>query len=269
MRILTTTWMIQISSPIHRIGKRNETLAACRGRFNMSLASDTSLTSSVLIVEDDVALANLIHEYLTKNDFRVDVVHDGLVAVDRILAERFDCVILDLNLPGLDGMDVCQRVRHQFSGAILMLTARGSEGEEVVGLENGADDYLTKPLQPVRLVARIRALLRRTKSVEVNRHIKIGQLLINTLNRTVTLDDRDVRLTTSEFDLLCLLATRAGETVARSELHEQLRGIPYDGLDRSIDLTIARIRKKLRDPARQAKFIQSVHATGYRLMVDQ
>lgn len=235
----------------------------------MPPSANSTMNSSVLIVEDDVTLANLIEEYLTKNDFRVDVVHDGLNAVERILGQSFDCVILDLNLPGLDGLEVCKRIRNSFAGAILMLTARGSEGDEVIGLENGADDYLAKPLQPMRLVARIRALLRRTKATSDQRRLEVGMLLIDSSDRTVLLGDRDVRLTTSEFDLLFLLAARAGEAVTRSELHQQLRGIPYDGQDRSIDLTIARIRRKLRDPARQSKFIQSVHAIGYRLLVDQ
>lgn len=230
---------------------------------------DPIVKASVLLVEDDVALAGLLKEYLGKKEFEVAIEVDGLAAVERILGGSFDCVILDITLPGIDGLEVCRRVRDTYFGPVLMLTARGTEADEVLGLETGADDYLAKPMQPLVLVARLRALLRRSRITQHRQdRIEVGSLIIDATARAVSLGDRNIRFTTSEYDLLFLLAQRPGEVLSRAELHEQLRGIAYDGLDRSIDLTVARIRKKLGDTARNAKHIQSVHGVGYRLATD-
>ena len=227
------------------------------------------MKSTVLVVEDDMRLAKLIQEYLTKHEFMVSLESDGLAAVDKILRGGFDCVILDINLPSIDGLEVCRQIREHYLGPVLMLTARGTEADEVLGLETGADDYLAKPMQPRRLVARLNALLRRTRTTNYQQdQIQIGSLNIEVATRLVYVDGRALKLTASEFDLLYLIAQKPGQVCSRATLHEQLRDIPYDGLDRSIDLTIARIRKKLGDSARHPRFIQSIHGVGYKLAID-
>ena len=230
--------------------------------------------SKVLVVEDDSKLARLVQEYLEKEGLTVSIESRGDQAVERILHESPDCVILDIMLPGLDGLEVCKRLRPEYTGPILMLTARRDEVDEVVGLELGADDYLAKPVRPRVLLARIRALLRRASenADQATRNggsaIVVGDLVINPANRTVTLGRGHVDLTTSEFDLLRYLAERAGRVVMRQELFEHLKGIPYDGMDRSIDLTVTRLRKKLGDDAKPPRLIKSVRGSGYLMARD-
>jgi len=221
----------------------------------------------ILIVEDDAKLALLVQEYLQSNGFEVIIEPRGDRAPDRILTERPDLVILDLMLPGLDGLQVCREVRPRFPNPILMLTARGEEVDEVVGLELGADDYLAKPVRPRLLLARINALLRRLpQPAHGEGAIILGALTIEPANRRATLAGQELDLTTAEFDLLLYLARRAGEAVTREEIYRDLRGIEWDGLDRSIDLRVARLRRKLGDDGRNPQQIKSVRGTGYVLV---
>jgi len=182
-------------------------------------------------------------------------------------------------LPGLDGLSICKEVRPRYSGGILMLTARGEEVDEVVGLEVGADDYMAKPVKPRLLLARINTLLRRVPPGEAvpdaselrddpGQRIALGDLIVDAGRRTVTMGDRLVDLTTAEFDLLWLLAQNAGRVLSRERIYAELRGIAYDGLDRSIDLRIARLRKKLGDDGKQPHLIKSIRGTGYLLVAD-
>ncbi|MCA9513875.1 MAG: response regulator [Myxococcales bacterium] len=228
----------------------------------------------VLIVEDDPRLAELVREYLRENGFEVDIEPRGDVAVARIAETPPEVVILDLMLPGLDGLEVCRRVRPTFAGAILMLTARGDEIDEVVGLEIGADDYLAKPVRPRVLLARLNSLLRRRRPSgaddddagdDAPNALRIGALTIVPESRVARLDGEPLDLTTAEFDLLVLLASHAGEVLPRDEIYRELRGIEYDGLDRSIDLRVARLRKKLGDDAKQPRLLKSVRGIGYLL----
>ncbi len=229
----------------------------------------------ILLVEDDARLAGVIVEYLRAHELDAHVETRGDRAVERIVDEKPDLVILDIMLPGLDGFTVCRRVRRQYEGSILMMTARDDEVEEIVGLEIGADDYLVKPIQPRRLLSRIHALLRRGARAEAEpmsgdftvSSIVLGDLVVSPRSRSVRLAGENLELTTAEFDLLYLLASHAGEVVSRDRIYTVLRGIEYDGLDRSIDLRIARLRKKLGDDARQPTLIKSVRGTGY-LMAD-
>ena len=237
------------------------------------------MEARLLIVEDDAELARLVADYLAGAGFEVDVEGRGDRAVSRILAERPDLVVLDLMLPGEDGLSVCRRVRPAYRGAILMLTAQGDEVDEVVGLEMGADDYMAKPVRPRLLLARIRSLLRRTERktgttsggvepappVVPETGLRVGDLLVDPARREVELRGRPVALTTAEFDLLELLARHAGEVLTRPDIYRALRGIEYDGLDRSIDLRITRLRRKLGDDARQPTRIKSVRGVGYLL----
>lgn len=223
----------------------------------------------ILLVEDDKRLAKLIKEYLVQNDFKVKVEARGDLAEKRILDEKPDLVILDLMLPGRDGFSVCQSVRSQYKGPILILTAREDDIDQVAGLEMGADDYVKKPIEPRVLLARIRALFRRPHHpISSSKHppeeeLVFGGLRINHAGRTVVLDDKPVSLTTNEFDLLWLLATHNGQVLDRDTILSFIRGIEYDGLDRSVDVRISRLRKKLGDDSAKPYRIKTVWGRGY------
>ena len=235
---------------------------------------DFNQSTQILIVEDDERLADLTREYLTNNGLSVSVEHNGVVAVQRIKAEQPDLVILDLMLPGEDGLGVCRLVRPEYSGPIIMLTARTDELDQVVGLEVGADDYLCKPVTPRLLLARISAMLRRssklksasetaalTDSAEARHHF--GSLIIDNSMREAWLGDEDIELTSAEFDLLWLLASNAGRVLSREEIFSDLRGISYNGQDRSIDVRVSRIRSKIGDDPEHPRRIKTVRSRGY------
>lgn len=220
----------------------------------------------VLIVEDDERLATLTQDYLRKNGLDVAIETDGTVAIERIVSEQPDLVVLDVMLPGSDGLTVCREVRPHYSNPILMLTARTDDMDQVLGLEMGADDYVAKPVQPRVLLARIRALLRRSDSVpaeDVAHRLEFGDLVIDNGGRSVTLNDELVDFTSAEYDLLWLLASNAGKILSREDIFERLRGIEYDGQDRSIDVRISRIRPKIGDDPENPKRIKTVRSKGY------
>jgi len=232
---------------------------------------DTQETSRILIVEDDERLATLTREYLEGNGFEVDVEGDGNRAVDRILNEKPDLVILDVMLPGEDGLGVCRRVRPEFNGPILMLTARTDDMDQVVGLEMGADDYISKPVRPRVLLARVRALLRRVVNAgdhtelqsSDDSRLQFGNLVVDNAMREAWLGNESIDLTSAEFDLLWLLASNAGRVLTREEIFTALRGIEYDGQDRSIDVRVSRIRPKVGDDPMHPRRIKTVRSKGY------
>lgn len=222
----------------------------------------------LLLVEDDAELASMVAAFLSTEDFDVAIERRGDVAANRILSEDFDAVILDVNLPGMNGFAVCRLVRKAFRGPILIQTARGEEVDEVLGLEIGADDYLTKPLRPNILLARLRAHLRKATLLSIESGsqeiLQIGDLNIDLRSRTVQIGSQLIDTTTAEFDVLWFLAQRAGQVVSRKELFEAIHYTPFDGLDRSIDLRISRLRRKLGDDTAQ-RLIKSVRGSGYLL----
>ncbi|MDX9721254.1 MAG: response regulator [Myxococcota bacterium] len=226
----------------------------------------------ILVVEDDRKLAALVEEYLRENGYCVAVEERGDRAVERIVEEQPALVILDLMLPGLDGLSVCRQVRPRYAGLILMLTARGDEVDEIVGLELGADDYLAKPVRPRLLLARVQSLLRRSSHEAEGRagtesqSLALGRLHIEHSSRDVLLDGKRLHLTTAEYDLLWLLARHRGEVLTRDDIYRELRGIVYDGLDRSIDLRVTRLRRKLGDESKPNTIIKSVRGVGYLLV---
>jgi two-component system OmpR family response regulator/two-component system response regulator RstA len=224
----------------------------------------------ILLVEDDVPLASLISEYLRGHDFHVDVELRGDSGAQRILRDRPDLVILDVLLPGLNGMDVCRQVREQYAGLILMLTARDDDIDQIIGLELGADDYVKKPVEPRLLLARIRALLRRADppSTSDSKRLTFGAFGIDQAARRVTLNGASIELTTLEFDLLWTLASAAGTVLTREVIFASLRGIEYDGLDRSIDLGISRLRARLNDTTNPPTKIKTVRGKGYLFVRD-
>ncbi|SDH90417.1 response regulator [Pseudomonas panipatensis] len=221
----------------------------------------------VLIVEDDQRLAELTQDYLESNGLKVSVESDGAQAVARVLAERPDLVVLDLMLPGEDGLSICRRLRPDYDGPILMLTARTDDMDQVQGLEMGADDYVCKPVRPRLLLARIRALLRRSEGGEPapvsSKRLTFGKLVIDNAMREAWLDEATIELTGAEFDLLWLLASNAGRILSREEIFNALRGIEYDGQDRSIDVRISRIRPKIGDDPMHPRLIKTVRSKGY------
>jgi two-component system response regulator RstA len=226
----------------------------------------------ILIVEDDERLASLTREYLENNGLTVAVVEDGDTAIERIRNEQPDLVVLDVMLPGTDGLTVCRQVRDSYHNPILMLTARTDDMDQVLGLEMGADDYVPKPVKPRVLLARIRALLRRVEtdqqSAETESRLEFGNLVIDNASREVTLDGEAVDLTSAEYDLLWLLASNAGTVLSRETIFEQLRGIQYDGQDRSIDVRVSRIRPKVGDDPDNPRRIKTVRSKGYLFVRD-
>lgn len=223
----------------------------------------------ILIVEDDARLATLIVELLENEGYHVSQELRGDTAVSRILDEHPDLVLLDINLPGKNGFTVCREVRSQYQGMIMMLTARGDEVDEVVGLDIGADDYMAKPLAPQRLLARIRMLFRRNISPQNPTSVQTGPLKILPERREVLLDGQPIDMSSAEFDLLWLLARHIGEVVDRDQIFKDLRGHQYDGADRSIDLRISRLRRHLGDDPTRPRFIKTVHGEGYLLVNEQ
>ena len=247
------------------------------GRARQRLDEESPMEDAparILLVEDDERLSELVAEYLGEHGFEITQEFRGDTAVARILKDRPDLVILDLMLPGLDGLSVCRQIRPEYRGGVLMLTARGDEIDEVVGLELGADDYLAKPVKPRLLLARVQSILRRLARVadggaatgdDDDLRVIVGDLVIDPGARTVTLAGENIPLTTAEFELLLYLAQRAGEVVSREEIYRELRGIEYDGLDRSMDLRVARVRKKLGEDAEDPRILKSVRGVGYLL----
>lgn len=228
------------------------------------------IENTILLVEDDEELAQWTKEYLSNKGFAVTVTSSGKEAVQLIINHPPDLVLLDGMLPDLDGLDVCRQVRPDYHNPIIMLTARDEEIDEVLGLEVGADDYITKPVRARALLARIRGHLRRSQAVNNQTaepapvsQIQLNQLIIDKQNLSVTLRGQVISITSAEFDVLWLLAQKAGEVVSRQELVNQLRGFDYDGFDRSIDLRVSRIRKKLGDDPNEPYLIKTIWGKGY------
>ena len=217
----------------------------------------------VMLVEDDARLAELVSEYLSSYEFAVDLVTRGDVALERFKELSPDVVILDLMLPGLDGKVVCRQIREHSDVPILILTAREDSYDEVSGLEQGADDFVNKPVQPRVLLARLRALMRRAqaKSGVDSRILQFGALRIVTSDRSVVWRGQPCILSNTEYKLLLVLAEAAGRVLSRDALLKKMRGIEFDGLDRSIDNCISKLRRKFDDA--DSEKIKTVWGEGY------
>jgi len=222
----------------------------------------------IVLVEDDVRLATLITDYLQKHDFWVSHEASGEQAVERICELQADLVVLDVMLPGKNGFDICRELRAiGYRVPVIMLTARDEDFDQVLGLELGADDYLTKPVHPRVLLAHISAILRRMtaldKALAGENTLTFGKLRIDRDLREVHQDGNAIGLTSGEFDLLWLLAKNAGKILTRAEILKSLRSLDYDGIDRSVDNRIYRLRRKLGDTDSPVQRIKSVRALGY------
>jgi DNA-binding response OmpR family regulator len=226
------------------------------------------VTETILLVDDEQHIIDLAQMYLEQEGFQVSSATDGAVALQRILNEKPGLVVLDLMLPGLDGWEVCRRVRAQSDVPIIMLTARGDDIDKIVGLELGADDYLTKPFNPRELTARVRAILRRTiprpvaQPAETDAAIRIDNLSIYPERRVVTVDEREVDLRMKEFDLLLALAENRGIVFSREKLLDVVWGFDFAGETRTVDVHVAHLRHKL-DGMRAE--IETVWGVGYKL----
>jgi DNA-binding response OmpR family regulator len=227
----------------------------------------------IVIVEDDPELGAMLRDYLREQHFDVVLLADGAQAAAHILSAEPDLVVLDQMLPGLNGLEVCQRVRRHSAVPILMLTAVRGEIDVVAGLESGVDDYVTKPCSPRVLLAHIRALLRRSPkdSAEPTERedeevVAIGSLVVNRSRRVVLVEGRDIGATTAEHDLAWALATHVGTVVTRNRLSLEARGVPFDGADRGIDIHVSRLRKKLMDAGLADVAIRAIRGEGYQLV---
>lgn len=230
----------------------------------------------ILVVEDDVKMSRQFKRYLVKHEFDVILEHNGKNAVDVVINQQPDILILDLMLPGLDGFEVCRQVRPHFRGAILMLTASEDDMDQVVGIEMGADDYVTKPVNPRVLLARLKLLLRRNEAIAqasvdnvvAKRELVYGQLSIHITQRKVQLNGDTIALTPAEFDLLALLAKYPEHTLSRDDILRSVRGITHDGMDRSVDVKISSLRKKLGDNPAHPQRIMTIRRRGYMFIPD-
>jgi DNA-binding response OmpR family regulator len=226
---------------------------------------------SILLVEDDLRLAELVSRYLANHGFNMSIVSRGDEVVERVQSDNPDLVILDLGLPGEDGLSICKRLRPAYTAPILILTARDNDIDHVLGLELGADDYVIKPVEPRVLLARVGALLRRSKppvALAAGKSLNFGRLLINVVSRAVKWDGRDIALSRNEFDLLVFLASHSGEIQSRERLFKSLYNRDYDGLDRMLDIRISRLRRKLDDDAENPQRIKTIWGQGYLFVPD-
>ncbi|MBL9135813.1 MAG: response regulator transcription factor [Verrucomicrobiales bacterium] len=224
----------------------------------------------VLLVDDDRKLCRLLSGYLGPMGYEVHAVHDGPAGVAAATEESWHAVVLDVMLPGLDGFEVLKRIRRSSNVPILMLTARGEEPDRIVGLEIGADDYLPKTSSPRELLARLRAVTRRQSLAapadRADAELVVGDLRMNPGTRVAVLGDQPLLLTAVEFDLLLCLVRAPGRVKSREQLLEEVRERDYDVFDRSIDVHISSLRRKLGDDPRQPRFIETLRSVGYRLI---
>lgn len=226
----------------------------------------------ILLIEDDAKLAQLVTSYLLRHDYDPIWLSSGADALSLLRRQDIALILLDVNLPGKSGFEICQSIRKEFNGPVLMLTARRGELDHVQGLELGADDYLCKPIEPLLLLARIRAHLSRQQRLQqhapasangVSKQLVFGQLRINLALRQVSVAEQPVHLTNGEFELLTLLVAHAGESVTREYLYEQLLNRPYGGVDRAIDGRISQLRRKLGDNSDEPTRILTIWGAGY------
>ncbi|MEM7145123.1 MAG: response regulator transcription factor [Verrucomicrobiota bacterium] len=230
-------------------------------------------TVRLLVIDDDRKLCRLLGDYLEPLGYDVTFVHTGPEGVDAVVAGEFDAVILDVMLPGMDGFEVLKGIRHHSEVPVLMLTARGDEADRIVGLEIGADDYLPKTFSTRELLARLRAVTRRASRRAVSNsddeapvELVVGELSVLTGSREAMLDGEVLVLTPVEYDLLEALVRAKGRVKSREQLIADVADRDYDGLDRSIDVHVSSLRKKLGDDARTPRYIKTVRAAGYMML---
>ena len=228
------------------------------------------MSRTILVVDDEPRIIELARDYLEHAGFRVITASDGRAALDSARRARPDLVVLDLGLPELDGLDVTRELRKDGSIPIVMLTARDDELDKLLGLELGADDYLTKPFSPRELVARVKAVLRRTdRPTDPSDVIRVGELQLDVPRMRTTVAERTIDLTPTEFTLLATLARQPGRIFTRSQLLDALHGVAFESYERAIDSHIKNVRRKLEPDPRQPRYVLTVYGVGYRLADDR
>ena len=224
----------------------------------------------ILVVDDDHKIVDIVRLYLEKDGYRVLVAYDGLEALELARQKRPDLIVLDLMLPGMDGLDVCRILRTESEVPIIMLTARTTEEDKLVGLELGADDYVTKPFSPRELVARVRTILRRAgkESPQGPEELRFADLLIDRRRHEVRLRGEVVPLTPTEFRLLEVLAEEPGRAFTRLELLDRVFGYDFEGFERTVDVHVKNLRKKIEPDPKQPTYIKTVYGVGYKFGED-
>jgi two-component system alkaline phosphatase synthesis response regulator PhoP len=220
----------------------------------------------VLVVDDDAKTVELVKLYLNRDGYRVFTAYDGNEALRLAQEKRPDLIVLDVMLPGIDGFEVCRIIRAESDVPVIMLTARTTDQDKLEGLELGADDYVTKPFSPRELAARVRAVLRRLPGERGPDEINFGPINVNFLRREASLEGRPLNLTSAEFKLLGILVREPGRVFSRPELIEKALGFNFEGFDRTIDVHILNLRRKLEPDPRRPRYIKTVYGAGYKLV---
>ena len=235
----------------------------------MNTATAAPAAARILLVDDDAELASMLSEYLTVEGFETVCAYTGELGIEQAARQSFDAIVLDVMLPGVNGIEVLRRLRERSPVPVLMLTARGDHVDRIVGLELGADDYVPKPCPPRELVARLRAILRRTRGADQpGGMLSAGVLALWPARRRVTCNDTPLALTSTEFNLLEVLLRDAGRVVSKQDLYSKGLGRPMGRFERSIDVHISSIRHKLTDAAGERLRIESVRGVGYQLVAE-
>ena len=243
-----------------------ETAQPARWLAHVLIETHTSMTQAhILLVEDDAELARWVRDFLIDENYAVSIAERGDIAVEQVRDKKPDLVLLDIRLPGKDGHQVCRELREFYQRPVIILTANDEEMDEILGLEMGADDFIPKPVRPRVLLARIKAQLRRYQNPvsSPSRLLIFGNLTIDSSAKSVLLNQQPIKFSTAEFELLWVLASHAGEVMSRDQLLHELRGLDYDGVDRTVDMRISRLRKKLGDSSEEPEKIKTVWGKGY------
>lgn len=223
------------------------------------------MSGRILVIEDEPGIVELVKMYLENENYEVLSASDGLAGIEAWRKEKPDLLILDLTLPGMGGLEICRTVRAESDVPMIMLTARAEEADRLVGLELGADDYVTKPFSPRELVARVKAVLRRAGGGERRQTLSVGRLSIDVEGHKVTIAGKEAGLTRTEFELLRVMAEHPGQVFSRAQLMEMVQGYSYEGYERNIDAHIKNLRQKVEKDPRKPGLIKTVFGVGYKL----
>jgi DNA-binding response OmpR family regulator len=226
------------------------------------------MSARILIVEDEPEIVEILVSYLKQDGFLASSTASGEEALAKLKNESFDLVLLDIMLPDLNGLEVCREIRKTSSIPVVMLTARDNEADKIVGLELGADDYITKPFSPREVVARVKAVLRRTQTALSEKIIQVGDLSIDPLRYEVKVKGQQVELTSTEFRILEVLARNQGQVFTRLQLIDQVQGYSFEGYERTVDAHIKNIRHKIESDPKQPRYIKTVYGVGYKLVAE-
>ena len=224
------------------------------------------MTKTILVIDDDENLNSLLQDYLSEFSFQVMTETNPERALNILKRKTPDIIILDIMLPGMDGFEVCRRIRKSYNIPVIMLTARGKVEDRIVGLELGADDYLPKPFEPRELVARIQSVLRRSLEIGKTGRLHFKSLVIDIDRQLVLLEGEEVELTTMEFEILHLLMKNPDKVLDRDKIMDSLRGLEWEAFDRSVDVLVSRLRQKLRDDPKSPRFIRTIWGRGYKFI---